>query len=55
MVVTRKDNLPVLQQKFSNLSVVIKIQTFGITRLSLPFLNPQLRDKALDTYVLIRL
>jgi len=55
MVIARKDSLPVLQQKFVALSVITEIKTYGVTQLSLPFLNPKGRDKELDTYVLVKL
>lgn len=55
MVLTTKDSLPVFKQSFPNLTLLHEGPHFGVTALSLPFLNPETRDKEVPKYVLIRL
>lgn len=53
LVIARKDSLPSIQQKFVNSTVITQINSFGVTGLTLPFLNPKTREKELDHYVLV--
>ena len=55
MVIARKDSLPVLQQKFFHIQLIKQINSFGVTGLTLPFLNPATRSKELDPYVLVEI
>ena len=55
MVIARKDSLPVLQQKFFHIQLIKQINSFGVTGLTLPFLNPVTRNKELDPYVLVEI
>ncbi|MES2005327.1 MAG: glycosyltransferase family 39 protein [Bacteroidota bacterium] len=55
LVITSKDSLPVFQQAFPQLKVLHEGPHFGVTALSLPFLNPETRDKEVPKYVLLQL
>ncbi|MBS1639623.1 MAG: glycosyltransferase family 39 protein [Bacteroidetes bacterium] len=55
MVIARKDSLPLILQHFPTATVVTEIKTYGVTQLSLPFLNPKFREKELIIYDLIKL
>ena len=55
MVLTAKDSLPVFQRMFPNMKVIHEGSRFGVTALSLPFLNPATRDKETPKYVIIDL
>ena len=54
LVIARKDSLPVMQQRFNNIKLIKQVNTFGVTGLTLPFLNPATREKELTPYVLVR-
>ncbi|MEO7530077.1 MAG: hypothetical protein ABIS69_01660, partial [Sediminibacterium sp.] len=55
VVITSKDSLPVFQNHFPVLKVLHEGPAFGVTALSLPFLNPATRDKEVPKYLLIAL
>ncbi len=55
LVIARKDSLPILQQKFFHIQLIKQINSFGVTGLTLPFLNPATRSKELDPYVLVEI
>ena len=55
IVLTRKDSLPVFQKAFPALQVIHEGNHFGVTTLSLQFLNPATREKELPKYVIIDL
>ena len=54
-VITMKDSLAAFQQQFPNLKTLHEGPHFGVTALSLPFLNPETRDKEVPKYVLLQL
>lgn len=55
MVITVKDSLPVFTQRFPGAKVLHEGSHFGVTALSLPFLNPATREQEVPKYVLIAL
>lgn len=55
MVLTRKSTVPVLQQRFPDLSTIFEGEYFGVSMLTLPFLNPKTRSKETVSYVLVDL
>jgi len=55
LVLTAKDSIPVFAQTFPGLKVIHEGNHFGVTALSLPFLNPATREKELPKYVIIDL
>jgi len=55
IVITAKDSLAVFQQHFPNLRVLHEGNHFGVTALSLPFINPDTREKEVPKYLLIAL
>lgn len=55
MVLTRKDSLPVFSKLFPASAVLHEGPYFGVTSLSLPFLNPATRNGEVPRYVIIRL
>lgn len=55
IVITSKDSLPVFQQHFPKLRVLHEGNHFGVTALSLPFINPDTREKEVPKYLLIAL
>ncbi|MBV9988165.1 MAG: hypothetical protein JO301_10820, partial [Chitinophagaceae bacterium] len=55
MVLTSKDSVPVFQRLFPALKVLHEGPAFGVTALSLPFLNPATRDQEVPKYVIIDL
>jgi 4-amino-4-deoxy-L-arabinose transferase-like glycosyltransferase len=55
LVITLKDSLPSLRNSFPGLKVLHEGGHFGVTSLSLPFLNPAMRDKEVPKYVLVEL
>lgn len=55
IVLTSKDSLPVLKQVFPGLQVVHEGGHFGVSALSLPFLNPSTREAEVPRYVLVDL
>lgn len=55
MVITLKDSLYVFKEKFPGMQVLHEGPYFGVTALSLPFLNPKTRDGEVPKYLLIDL
>lgn len=55
VVLTRKSTVPTLQQRFPNLSTIFGGEYFGVSMLTLPFLNPKTRSKETVSYVLVDL
>ena len=55
IVLTRKDSLPVFEKAFPQMKLLHEGSHFGVTALSLPFLNPATREKELPKYVIIDL
>jgi 4-amino-4-deoxy-L-arabinose transferase-like glycosyltransferase len=54
-VLTNKDSLPAFVQLFPQAEILHEGNHFGVTRLSLPFLNPDTREKEVPKYVIISL
>lgn len=54
-VLTRKSTVPILQERFPNLSTIFEGEYFGVSMLTLPFLNPKTRSKETVSYVLVDL
>ena len=54
-VLTSKDSLPVFAKVFPQSKLIHEGSHFGVTALSLPFLNPATREKELPKYVIIEL
>ena len=54
-VLTNKDSTVVFQKSFPQMKVILEGNDFGVSRLSLSFLNPSTREKELSKYVLIDL
>jgi len=55
LVIAPLDSLALLQQKYAGSKIITRINSFGVTGLTLPFLNPKTRVKELDPYVLVEL
>ena len=55
IVLTVKDSLPVFQKAFPGMQVLHEGNHFGVTSLSLPFLNPATRERELPKYIIIDL
>lgn len=55
MVITMKDSLPLFTRTFPQATVLHEGPHFGVTALTLPFLNPATRDQEVPKYVLVRL
>jgi 4-amino-4-deoxy-L-arabinose transferase-like glycosyltransferase len=55
MVLTAKDSAEVFRKLFPAMKVIHEGPHFGVTALSLPFLNPATRDKEVRKYVIIDL
>ncbi len=55
IVLTVKDSIPFFQRRFPNLQTLHIGPHFGVTALSLPFLNPETRDKEVPKYALLQL
>ena len=53
LVIAKMDSLSVLQLKFNNCKVIKQVNSFAVTGLTLPFINPSTRNKELDPYVLV--
>jgi 4-amino-4-deoxy-L-arabinose transferase-like glycosyltransferase len=53
LVIAKMDSLRVIQSKFTKTIVLKRINSFAVTGLTLPFLNPSTRNKELDPYVLV--
>lgn len=55
IALTRKDSLTVFQALYPGVELLHEGPYFGVTSLSLPFLNPATRDAEVPKYVLLRL
>lgn len=55
VLITRKESLSGLQQRFPNLNTIFEGAYYGVSMLSLPFLNPETRAKETMPYVLVDL
>ena len=55
VILTRKSTVPALQQRFPNMSTIFEGEYFGVSMLTLPFLNPKTRSKETVSYVLVDL
>lgn len=55
VILTRKSTVPALQQRFPDLSTIFEGEYFGVSMLTLPFLNPKTRSKETVSYVLVDL
>jgi hypothetical protein len=55
IVITDKDSLPAFQQYFPNLKIMHEGPRFGVSMLTLPFLNPDTRDKEVPKYLILDL
>ena len=55
IVLTSKDSVPVFAKAYPKLKVLHEGGHFGVTALSLPFLNPATRDKEVPKYVILSL
>ncbi|TDO25717.1 glycosyltransferase family 39 protein [Sediminibacterium goheungense] len=53
ILITRKESLSALQQRFPKLNTIFEGAYYGVSMLSLPFLNPQTRSKETVPYVLV--
>ncbi|MBC7720769.1 MAG: hypothetical protein H7068_02030 [Pedobacter sp.] len=55
IIITAKDSLPIITQKFPNNKVIYSGKSYGVSQLTFPFLNPNTREKELDKYVIVKL
>lgn len=55
ILITKKETLSSLQQRFPNLNTIFEGAYYGVSMLSLPFLNPETRAKETVPYVLVDL
>ena len=55
MLITKASSLPALQQKFPGSTILHKNAYFGVSMLTLPFLNPVTRDKEVTPYIIVTL
>lgn len=55
IVLTKKSTVSALQQRFPNLNTIFEGEYFGVSMLTLPFLNPKTRSKETVPYVLVDL
>ena len=55
IILTSKDSLASFSKAFPHLQVLHEGGHFGVTALTLPFLNPKTREKELPKYVIIDL
>ncbi len=55
ILITKKESLSMLQQRFPNLNTIFEGAYYGVSMLSLPFLNPETRAKETVSYVLVDL
>lgn len=53
ILITRKESLSALQQRFPKLNTIFEGAYYGVSMLSLPFLNPATRSKETVPYVLV--
>ncbi|MEN9350129.1 MAG: hypothetical protein RL372_1107 [Bacteroidota bacterium] len=55
ILITKASNYPALQQKFPASSILYKNAYFGVSMLTLPFLNPATRDNEVTPYIIVAL
>jgi hypothetical protein len=55
MLITRASSFPKLQQQFPGSTILHKNAYFGVSMLTLPFLNPETRDKEVTPYIIVTL
>ena len=55
VVIAPKDSLSSLQLRYQKSILLCNLESYGVTQLSLPFLNPKTRDKELEKYVILSL
>lgn len=55
IVITKKESMPALQQQFPAMRTIFEGDYYGVSRLSLPFLNPATRNKEVIKYVIAEL
>lgn len=55
ILITKKESLSALQQRFPHLNTIFGGAYYGVSMLSLPFLNPETRAKETVPYVLVDL
>lgn len=55
VLITRKESLSHLQQRFPNMNTIFEGSYYGVSMLSLPFLNPETRAKETVPYVVVDL
>lgn len=53
ILITRKESLSALQQRFPKLNTIFEGAYYGVSMLSLPFLNPETRAQETVPYVLV--
>ena len=54
IILTKADSLPTITQQFPSSKVIFNGNSFGVSQLSLLFLNPATRDKEVEKYVLVK-
>jgi 4-amino-4-deoxy-L-arabinose transferase-like glycosyltransferase len=55
ILITKSSSFPKLQQQFPGTSILHKNAYFGVSMLTLPFLNPATRDKEVTPYIIVTL
>ncbi len=55
IVITRKESVPALLQQFRSMELIFEGDYYGVSMLSLPFLNPETRVKEVTRYAIIKL
>ena len=55
ILITKASSFPKLQQQFPGSSILHKNAYFGVSMLTLPFLNPATRDKEVTPYIIVTL
>jgi 4-amino-4-deoxy-L-arabinose transferase-like glycosyltransferase len=55
ILITKASSFPQLLQKFPGSTILYKNAYFGVSMLTLPFLNPETRDKEVTPYIIVTL
>jgi hypothetical protein len=55
IIITKASSYPALQQKFPASIILHQNAYFGVSMLTLPFLNPATRDKEVTPYIIVTL
>lgn len=55
ILITKASSYPSLQQKFPASKILHQNAYFGVSMLTLPFLNPATRDKEVTPYIIVAL